>query len=356
MLKFLQIFRTPKIGPKTYFKLLKQHHHDPDQILDFLRDRGYTTPTFAHIEKEYDALVKMGGAILSFHETDYPPLLKHIIDPPPFLTYFGNKELFEKKALAIVGARNASHLGQKFIYQTAQELGENGFVIASGLARGIDTAAHKGALKTGTIAVLAGGIDQLYPLENKGLYESIKQDGIVLSEMPLGTAPSTQLFARRNRIISGLSRGIIVMEAARHSGSMITADFALQQGREVFAVPGFPGDPRSHGAHFLIQQGAHLLNTVQDALQVIEQLPELEHEIKIQKKPERILIKPLTEAPIRQEPTHTLLDALSDKPVAIEDLLNQHPHMHLCDLMNQLIQWELEGKIELKDQKVIRIF
>ncbi|CAO4846316.1 MAG: hypothetical protein CNLJKLNK_00398 [Holosporales bacterium] len=356
MLKFLQIFRTPKIGPKTYFKLLKQHHHDADQILNFLRDRGYTTPTFSHIEKEYEILIKMGGNILSFHDNEYAPLLKHIVDPPPFLTYFGNKALFEKKALAIVGARNASHLGQKFIYQTAQELGENGFVIASGLARGIDTAAHKGALKTGTIAVLAGGIDQLYPLENKALYESIKQDGIVLSEMPLGTAPSTQLFARRNRIISGLSRGIIVMEAARHSGSMITADFALQQGREVFAVPGFPGDPRSHGAHFLIQQGAHLFNSVQDVLQIMDQLPDFEFDTKTPKKPERIYVKASIDKPISEQPTHTLLDALSDKPVAIEDLLNQHPHMHLADLMNQLIQWELDGKIELKDQKVIRIF
>lgn len=355
MLKFLQIFRTPKIGPKTYFKLLTQHHGDADQILFFLQERGYIIPTFSSIEREYEALLKMGGNLLSYHDSHYPPLLKHIIDPPAFLTYFGNKTLFEKKSLAIVGARNASHLGQKFIYQTAQELGQNDFVIASGLARGIDAAAHKGALKTGTIGVLAGGIDQLYPLENKALYESMKQDGLVISEMPLGTAPSTQLFARRNRIISGLSRAVIVMEAARHSGSMITADFALQQGREVFGVPGFPGDPRSHGAHFLIQQGAHLLNNVQDVLQVMAQLPEFEFDTAKPQKSERTYAK-VVDKPIREQPTHTLLDTLSDKPVAIEDLLNQYPHMHLSDLMNQLIQWELDGKVELKDQKVIRIF
>jgi DNA processing protein len=171
--------------------------------------------------------------------------------------------------VAIVGARNASALGRKFAQTIARELGEANLVIASGLARGIDTAAHEGSLKTGTCAVVAGGIDIVYPPENQALYERIRAEGAIVSEMPVSQAPQARHFPRRNRIIAGLARGVIIVEAAEGSGSLITANYALEQNREIFAVPGSPLDPRAKGTNRLIREGATLTETAQDVLNVL---------------------------------------------------------------------------------------
>jgi DNA processing protein len=171
--------------------------------------------------------------------------------------------------VAVVGARNASALGRKFASIIAQDLGTAGLAVVSGLARGIDTAAHEGSLKTGTVAVLAGGVDVVYPPENQKLYDALCSEGAVLSEMRLGEAPQARHFPRRNRLISGLARGLVVVEAAEHSGSLITANYALEQGREVFAVPGSPLDPRAKGANKLIREGATLTESAEDVLTVL---------------------------------------------------------------------------------------
>jgi DNA processing protein len=174
--------------------------------------------------------------------------------------------------IAVVGARNASALGRKFAEELAAALGNAGLVVVSGLARGIDTAAHAGALATGTVAVLAGGVDDIYPPENARLYERVVQQGAIVSEMPVGQKPQAKHFPRRNRIISGLARGVVIVEAAEGSGSLITANFALEQGREVFAVPGSPLDPRAKGANHLLRDGATLTETAEDVLEILRPL------------------------------------------------------------------------------------
>ncbi len=193
-----------------------------------------------------------------------------ISDPPPIITYKGNKELLNAKSLSIVGARNASANSRYFTKKLTEDLCKIGYVIVSGLARGIDTEAHKASLKTGTIGVLAGGIDYIYPLENKQLYEQIAEQGLLIAELKVGAVPLGQHFPQRNRLISGISIGTIIMEASASSGSLITAKYAIEQNREVFAVPGFPGDPRSTGTNKLIKSGAILVETVDD---IINNLP-----------------------------------------------------------------------------------
>ncbi len=199
-------------------------------------------------------------------EPDYPPLLAAIEDAPPLIAAGQTLSLFDQTSIAIVGARNASINGKRIAEKLARDLSDAGFVVISGLARGIDTAAHKAALARGTIAVVAGGIDIVYPPENTALQARIFAEACVVTEAPFGTEPMARHFPRRNRIISGLAPGVIVIEAARHSGSLITARMALEQGREVFAVPGSPLDPRAQGANNLIRDGATLTETADDVL------------------------------------------------------------------------------------------
>ena len=177
--------------------------------------------------------------------------------------------MLSREMVGIVGARNASALGRKLAERLANELGQAGFAVASGLARGIDTYAHKGSIATGTIAVIAGGIDNIYPPENAALYESIKAQGAIVSEMPFGQSPQARHFPRRNRLISGLSRGVVVVEASEGSGSLITANYALEQNREIFAVPGSPLDPRAKGTNRLIREGATLTESAEDVVAVL---------------------------------------------------------------------------------------
>jgi DNA processing protein len=222
--------------------------------------------TLAEAEREFEAARKAGARILAFVESDYPALLKHIPAPPPLIFARGEPALAARETVAVVGSRNASAVGRQFTAGLVRELGAAGLVIASGLARGIDTSAHHAALANGTIAAIAGGIDIAYPPENARLQEAIAENGLLLSENPPGFAPRGQDFPRRNRIISGVSSGVVVVEAARKSGSLITARLALEQGREVFAVPGHPLDPRASGTNGLIKGGAHLVTCADDIL------------------------------------------------------------------------------------------
>jgi DNA processing protein len=272
---WLRLARTENVGPVTFRNLIARFGTASAALeeLPRLASRGggknFVLPDADDAVREIEASAKLGGRIIAACEPDYPQGLKALEAPPPVITVLGHPHLLKKEMIAMVGARNASALARKFADTLSRELGFAGLVVVSGLARGIDTSAHEAALAVGTVAVLAGGVDIIYPPENEKLYGAIKDQGVVLSEMRLGEAPQARHFPRRNRIISGLSRGVVVVEAAEKSGSLITAQCALDQGREIFAVPGSPLDPRARGANKLIQGGATLVQDVQDILDVL---------------------------------------------------------------------------------------
>ncbi|MCP4922440.1 MAG: DNA-protecting protein DprA [bacterium] len=264
----LRLARTYRVGPLTYHAIM-QRFPSAEDALEALPELGQRSgktilPYEKHrAEQEWEMLHKLKGRFLFKGEKEYPKSLGHLYDAPPVISVLGPLSLNHEKVVAIVGARNASANGCRLTHRWAQELGEQGYIVTSGLARGIDTAAHRGALITGTVAVLAGGLDRIYPPENKDLYRQISEIGCIISESPLGVKPQANLFPKRNRIVSGLSLGVVVVEAAVRSGSLITAQCALEQGREVMAIPGSPEDPRSHGTNHLLKQGATLVYNVQ---------------------------------------------------------------------------------------------
>jgi DNA processing protein len=273
---WLRLARTQNVGPATFSALITRFGSATKAIAEVprLARRGggaetLRVPSDAEAQHEIDGLRKRHGRLVASCEPEFPPGLAALDAPPPVISILGRAELLQRDMVAVVGARNASALGRKFAGQLTSELGRAGFVVTSGLARGIDAAAHEGALKSGTCAVVAGGIDIIYPPENAKLYERIAADGAVIAEMPLGQSPQARHFPRRNRIISGLSRGVVVVEAAEGSGSLITANYALEQGREVFAVPGSPLDPRAKGTNRLIRDGATLTETAEDVIAVL---------------------------------------------------------------------------------------
>jgi len=241
------------------------------EVLPRLARRGERTGTVTAVtraaaEVELAALHRLGARLVCWGEPGYPSALAAIEDAPPILTVLGEAELLQRPMIAVVGARNASANGRRLARDLAASLGRGGLVVISGLARGIDAAAHLGSLETGSVAVVAGGIDVVYPQENRGLYDALAQRGSIVAELPLGTEPLARHFPRRNRIISGMALGVVVVEAAARSGSLITARFALEQGREVFAVPGSPLDPRARGCNDLLRHGASLTETAEDVL------------------------------------------------------------------------------------------
>lgn len=270
---WLRLARSEGVGPVTFRDLIRRFG-TAERALDALpglaRNGGRRTPLKlcpeADAARELDAAAAIGARLLALGEPDFPPLLAAVDPAPPLLYVLGDPAIFARDAVAIVGARNASAGGRKLAEDIAGALGACGLAVVSGLARGIDTAAHAGSVATGTIAVLAGGVDVVYPPENAKLHARIAAGGAVVSEMPPGFAPLASHFPRRNRIISGLARGVVIVEAAIGSGSLITARYALEQNREVFAVPGSPLDPRSRGANDLIRQGATLTESADDVL------------------------------------------------------------------------------------------
>lgn len=284
----LRLARTDRVGPVSFRQLL-QRFGSAERALDALPDlvrkgggHGFALPSVARIEDELAAGERIGARLIVLGDPEHPPRLAALDPPPPVLWVRGDARLLAKDSVAIVGARIASAGGQRIARGLAQQLGEAGFVVVSGLARGIDAATHVGSLPTGTVAVLGGGVDDVYPPDNAALYDQIVDQGAVVSESPIGARAQARDFPRRNRIISGLSRGVIVVEAEIRSGSLITARLANEQGREVFAVPGSPLDPRSKGPNELLRQGAHVCEGVEDVIRGLETLrtlaePDLEN-------------------------------------------------------------------------------
>lgn len=273
---WLRLIRSDNVGPRT-FRMLLAHCGSASAALEALpelaRRGGAGRPvriyTRREAECELTAARALGLAYVALCETAYPRVLGMLDDAPPLLAVRGDAVALGKPMVAIVGSRNASAAGAKFASVLARDLGQAGFVIVSGLARGIDAAAHRASLATGTVAVLAGGHDRIYPPEHHGLLEAMLTAGLAVSEMPLGWEPRARDFPRRNRLIAGLSRGVVVVEAAQRSGSLITVRFALEQGREVFAVPGSPLDPRAAGTNGLLKQGATLVTEANDVIAVL---------------------------------------------------------------------------------------
>jgi DNA processing protein len=278
-LDWLRLIRSEKVGPRTFRSLINKFGGASaalEALPDLARKSGrllIKVTTRAEAEKEMAAAARLGVRFVAMGEPEYPKTLQAIDTAPPLIAVRGSTDVLSRPCVAIVGSRNASAAGLTFAERLSRQLGEAGYVVASGLARGIDTRAHRATLETGTIAVMAGGHDRIYPSENEKLLLSIvEQGGAIVSEMPFGWEPRGRDFPRRNRIVSGLSYGVVVIEAARRSGSLITARFALEQGREVFAVPGSPLDPRAEGTNDLIRDGANLCASVEHVTSVLEPL------------------------------------------------------------------------------------
>ena len=273
---WLRLLRSRRVGIATFWRLLGEHGTAQDALLALpgvARAAGvenYEICPEPVVLAELKAARRQGARLIARGDALYPPDLSQIADAPPLLWVVGNAEMLTRPMVSLVGARNASSLGLRMARALSADLGKAGFAVASGLARGIDTAAHRAALGTGTVAVMAGGVDVLYPAENTRLAEEIvEQGGVRISEQPMGLAPVARHFPTRNRIVAGLSRATVVVEAASKSGSLITARDALDQGREVLAVPGHPFDARAGGCNLLIRDGARLVRSAQDIVEII---------------------------------------------------------------------------------------
>ncbi len=277
-LDWLRLARTSGVGPVTFAKLIERFG-DAEAAIEALprlaKRGGRANPlkpaSRDDARREMDRLDALSARLLCSCEPDYPDLLATLDPAPPVISVIGPLDPDERPVCAMVGARNASAIGLRFAGDLARQLGEAGVVVASGLARGIDGAAHAATLETGTIAVVAGGISSIYPPEHADLHAAIARQGLIVSENPPDYKPQARDFPRRNRLISGLSLGVVVIEAAERSGSLITARYALEQGREVMAAPGSPLDPRAKGTNRLLRQGAALIETAQDVIDVLEQ-------------------------------------------------------------------------------------
>ena len=271
-----RLAQSENVGPVTFGQLLGRYGSAAaalEAIPELSKRGGLRRPLKLYeqsrAEDDFAAAAALGARYVASCEPDYPALLRHAPGPPPLLCLIGETALLARPTLAVVGARNASASGLRFTRNLAGALGETGFAIVSGLARGIDTAAHEASLNTGTIAIVAGGLDHFYPPENEKLQRAIALRGLLISEMPPGRVPKAEYFPRRNRIIAGVAQGTIIVEAALRSGSLSTARFANEAGREVFAVPGSPLDPRCEGTNGLIKDGAHMLTRVNDVIDVL---------------------------------------------------------------------------------------
>lgn len=278
----IRLIRSENVGAIT-FRRLVERYGSASRALSLLPDLackgGKTSHPFIPGEKEIlaeeEALKRHSGRFVVIGESEYPPLLHNIDDAPPVLSVVGHPSLLSGNAVSIVGSRNASPNGMKLARHFAAAIGDAGYRIVSGMARGIDTAAHEGALNTGTVAVLGGGVDHIYPRENARLYNELKSRGAIVSDQPLGTVAQARHFPRRNRIISGFSRMTLVIEADLKSGSLITARLANEQGREVAAIPGSPLDPRARGTNDLIRNGAQLVETPDEVIALLNAMPSL---------------------------------------------------------------------------------
>ncbi len=349
--------RTETIGPVSFYALLRRFGSAraalemiPQLARRSERSKTVTPVTRTEGEAELNALQRIGARLVCWGEPAYPGGLKAIDDAPPILTVLGRAELLGRPIVAVVGARNASANGRRFCRDLAAALGQGGIVVVSGLARGIDAAAHLGALETGSVAVVAGGVDVVYPEENRGLHEALAREGAIVAELPLGTEPQARHFPRRNRLISGMALGVVVVEAAARSGSLITARFALEQGRDVFAVPGSPLDPRCRGSNDLLRHGATLTENAEDVLSQLG--PQLTHPAPPPPRPSlpppAVMDWPaaITQAPVADEAALELItERLGPTPVAVDELVRQC-HLSAAAVATLLLELELAGRVE----------
>jgi DNA processing protein len=347
-LDWLRLIRSDNVGPRTFRDLIN-HFGGARAALEALpglaRRGGAATAricSLAEAETELKAAGAHGIALVALGEPDYPPRLKMIDDPPPLLAVKGRPDIFARPLVAIVGSRNASAAGMKFAATLARALGAAGYGIVSGLARGIDAAAHRASLGTGTVAVLAGGHERIYPAEHAGLVAEILPQGAAVSEMPLTWEPRAHDFPRRNRIISGLSVGIVIVEAARRSGSLITARLAGEQGREVFAVPGSPLDPRAEGTNRLIKQGAIMVTEPNDVLETLAPILGRGFDVPIEE-PERE--EPLAAGEPSDNERARIVGLLGPAPCSIDDLVRLSRTSPAIVRM-VLLELEIAGRIE----------
>jgi DNA processing protein len=349
---WLRLIRSDNVGPATFRDLIN-HFGSAETALEMLPElsrRGGSTrairvASVAEAEKELAIAHRLGARFLGIGEPDYPPALRQIDGAPPLLAVKGNPAIGTVPSLGIVGSRNASISGTKFAAMMARDVGRSGYSIISGLARGIDTAAHRASLDTGTIAALAGGLDQPYPPENVGLLDEITDgNGLAISEMPFGWEPRARDFPRRNRLIAGVSLGLLVVEAASRSGSLITARYAGDFGRLVFAVPGSPLDPRCHGTNGLLKDGATVTTEAQDILQPLAPLSRID-----------LFTPPRAEEPGEHDPGPMtpppdendrvrITDALGPTPVEIDDII-RHTGLSASAVYLVLLELDLAGRL-----------
>ncbi len=361
---WLRLIRTDNVGPVAFQRLLQRFGSVAaalDALPDLARSGGARRPQSicptAVAEAELERTEACGGRIIALPEPDYPQLLREIPDPPPVITVFGNPWLLQTDCIGIVGARNASSNGLHMARSLAKDLRDKGLTVVSGLARGIDTAVHIGAGPNHTIAVVAGGADNIYPKENADLYAAIREHGVIVSEMPLGTTPQARHFPRRNRIVSGLCRAIVVVEATMRSGSLITARLAGEQGREVMAVPGFPSDSRAAGPNSLIKSGAQLIETAEDIFDTLHHLPEQPtlpgfFEDSPPAPIPTCLARPAQTSQSLEQKQQKLLDALGSAPVAMDSLLREC-QISAAEGAVILLELELAGRIERQSGQMI---
>jgi DNA processing protein len=337
---WLRLARAESIGSVAFEELIGRFG-SPAKVLEVLPDlarRPIDIPSPDKANRELEAGERLGARLLCAADPDYPYLLAALDYPPPVLWALGEAGLMKPTAVALVGARVASAAGQSFAGKLARDLGEAGFTVVSGMARGIDGAAHQGALSTGTVAVLAGGVDEIYPREHEGLYRRIAEAGCLVSECPLGYRAQARDFPRRNRIISGLALGVIVVEAEMRSGSLITARLAGEQGREVLAVPGSPLDPRAAGCNDLIRNGAALCAGVDDVIRAVGSprgIAEPEHER-----------GPRFEGEVSEVLRERLADLLSPTPVGRDELV-RITGAPAAEVYAALVELSLSGRAEL---------
>ncbi|EPX78782.1 Rossmann fold protein nucleotide-binding protein Smf possibly involved in DNA uptake [Salipiger mucosus DSM 16094] len=355
---WLRLLRSRRVGVTTFWRLMAEHG-DAAAALAALpgvaRAAGvenYQICPEGVVQAELAAARRHGARMICRGEPEYPADLSDIADPPPILWAAGDAGVMARPMIALVGARNASSLGTRMARALAQGLGEAGFVVVSGLARGVDTAAHAAALDTGTAAVLGGGVDVLYPSENAGLAEGIRaRGGALLSEQPMGTQPQARHFPARNRIVSGLSRAVVVVEAAAKSGSLITARCALDQGREVLAVPGHPLDARAGGCNILIRDGARLVRSAEDVVEALgpSEAPAPQRDLPLEAPAEDPRVPPA--APEKRSLAETaalhaqILSRLGPAPLA-EDQLIRDLGATSGTVSPALTDLEVEGRIE----------
>ncbi|MES2252360.1 MAG: DNA-processing protein DprA [Pseudomonadota bacterium] len=371
---WLSVIRSRGVGAKTFWQL-------------YSKDPLFGGVSTVDVEVEINQHAERGFSLCAGFDECYPEKLRSLIDAPPLFSYAGDVSLLQRPCIGIVGARNASPGGRRLAFEIANALGKSGFVIVSGMARGIDGAAHEGSLETGTIAVLAGGVDVIYPPEHNKLYDKLigvgdgaEPKGCVISEMPLGTAPAAPLFPRRNRIIAALCDGLVVIEAAAKSGTLITAMHALELGRDVFVVPGSPLDPRSRGGNSLIKQGAILVESAEDILaHYVDNQPRLRKSLEEPKRAEpmgisvksrKIIVKSgggeLEREKTKNAKTHLIeaiphkgdwLGCLGLEPISIEEIMAQNTDLTTSALFSQLAELEMDGVIRrFPDGRIAKVF